>query len=265
MDKEYIQERNNQNKKENKKYIPIFIVLMAICMVAGFFTGRAIKRFEIRASMEDIKNAIYTILIHTLPVVYVILILVLITVCTPILARLIKKAKAWDGENEDYIGNIEKGFSSLVNCSTIATTLSFGLFAINGLLLERDIVSLGTKKIIAIVIMVCLLVDLIFTLFIQAKALKYIKLINPEKKGNLFSFDFYKKWTDSCDEAQKYIMYKASFKAHKAINITCMILWLVTYIVGLSFHTGIMPVICVSIIWLVDIIVYVMEENKLEK
>lgn len=265
MDKEYIKEKNEQIKKENKKLIPIFVVVLIFLYVAGYFTGRTIKRLEMRGFMESLKNSTYTILTYSLPVIYIILILLLAAVGIPQLVKLIKKTKAWDGEDEDYIANVEKSLDALVNYSTVVSILSFGLFSMNVILLEKNGSLYNIKNLYVIINIACLVCELIFTMLIQVKALKYIKLINPEKRGNLFSFDFNKEWIESCDEAQKFAMYKASFKAHRTVNNTCLILWIFTLICGLGFKTGIMPIACVSIIWLVDIIVYIREESRLEK
>lgn len=263
MNTEYIKEKDKKTGKETRKLLPIFIILMVCCIAIGFFAGKAIRRFEMSGTLESVKKAIEMALKYSFPVIYIVLILLLVVVGIPILVKSIGKVKKWEGEDEDYIVNVEKSFGWLVNYSTISSILSLGLFTINTLLWESQ--GSDIKKTILIINIVCLAFDIIFTIFIQAKALKYLKLINPEKKGNIFSFKFNKEWIDSCDEAQKYNMYRAAFKAHKTVNIVCVVMFLFVLIVGLGFKTGIMPAFCVLIIWLADIIVYIREGARLER
>ena len=42
------------------------------------------------------------------------------------------------------------------------------------------------------------------------------KKLNPEKKGDVIETNFSKKWEDSCDEAQKMIIYEAGYRAYRA-------------------------------------------------
>ena len=53
----------------------------------------------------------------------------------------------------------------------------------------------------------------VFNLFLllwhaQARYVKLLQKIHPEKKGDIASKDFHKQWLESCDEAEKEAVYK---------------------------------------------------------
>ena len=100
---------------------------------------------------------------------------------------------------------------------------------------------------------------------VQNKILKLEKELNPEKKGNIFDFSFYKEWLGSCDEAEKTVAYKSGFRAYTTAQYVCLGLWLFCTIGQFAFDTGILSVVCVTIIWLTLVCTYLFEHLRLEK
>ena len=70
---------------------------------------------------------------------------------------------------------------------------------------------------------------------------------------------------DSCDEAIKLGIYKSSFKAYKAVTNTCILLWLICVLGYGLWDFGVMPLVMVTVIWLVQTIAYCMESIKSSK
>ena len=102
-------------------------------------------------------------------------------------------------------------------------------------------------------------VCILSTILIQNKVVNLEKEINPFLNGSVYDFKFSKKWIDSCDEAIKLNIYKSSFKAHKSVTNTCLILWIICVIGYDFFDFGIMPPVMVTIIWLVQTVSYCRE------
>ena len=88
---------------------------------------------------------------------------------------------------------------------------------------------------------------------------KFLKLVNPEKKGSIFETDFNKKWLNSCDEAQKMQVYRAGFVAYNAGIKCCVALWILSLVGMTALDTGVLPVIMTSIFLLVLTVSYCVE------
>ena len=73
--------------------------------------------------------------------------------------------------------------------------------------------------------------------------IRYVKLIQ-------------KNHPESCDEAEKEIIYRSSYKAFMTVNRTVPILLVGTMVAHLYFDTGMFAVVVVSIIWLVTQFTY---------
>lgn len=99
----------------------------------------------------------------------------------------------------------------------------------------------------------------------QKLGVDIIKKMNPEKKGSIFDTRFADKWEASCDEAQKMIIYKSAYKAYKNVSICCVLFWVIATLGDMFFQTGLLPIILVSVIWLVQALSYMLESMKLEK
>ena len=83
--------------------------------------------------------------------------------------------------------------------------------------------------------------------------------MNPEKQGSIYDSKFHKKWVDSCDENEQRQMGQAAYKAFRAVNITCVILWGVLILLAFIFDIGILPFFLVTLIFGVGQTVYVLE------
>ena len=105
----------------------------------------------------------------------------------------------------------------------------------------------------------------IFVVFLfQKQVVDLLKTINPEKHGSIFDFNFNKKWIASCDEAQQLLIYKAAYKAFRIGIYTCLALWLLLFLANMAFDVGLLPIACVSLIWLIITIAYYVESRHLQ-
>ena len=83
-----------------------------------------------------------------------------------------------------------------------------------------------------------------------------IQKIYPDKKGDPTSLKFPKQWLESCDEAEKEMVYQSAYKAYMALGKMIQILLCATMILHLVFHTGILAVIVVGVIYLTMTLTY---------
>ncbi len=97
--------------------------------------------------------------------------------------------------------------------------------------------------------------------------LRYVKLVqkaHPEKKGEISSGKFQQQWLDSCDEAEKEVIYRSAYKSYICTSKTIPMLLLITMLGHLFFGTGIMAIVTVAFIWLVVTVTYLSSCVKLK-
>ena len=91
---------------------------------------------------------------------------------------------------------------------------------------------------------------------IQQKGVNLSKEINPEKKGSVYDIKFQDKWMENCDEAERYTVYKCSFKTFKTMQIVGIVLWLVCLLGQMFLKTGVFATIIVTVYLIVQTSVY---------
>lgn len=257
---------NRQKSKHMLRTIIIFVVLMALCYVGGFAVGRVsahIRKMDF--DIPAVKLQIYDMLSGALPVVYCGINALFFLAGYLLLFQYIRRSKGWDGEDEKYIKAVENGFSGINNLAGIVMIVDFLLY-ISGLFLgTRDGATREIQDYIFSVCTTALFVSLVLFTLMQALILKYIKRINPEKRGNIFALNFYKTWMASCDEAEQMILFRAGYKAHRTVNMVCIICYFVLFILETVLQVGLVPIVLVGIIWLTNTIAFARESRKLDK
>ncbi|MDO4272772.1 MAG: DUF3169 family protein [Eubacteriales bacterium] len=89
--------------------------------------------------------------------------------------------------------------------------------------------------------------------------MRYVKLVQkayPEKKGDPASRKFQQQWLESCDEAEKEIVFQGTYKSYMSVMKILPMLAAVSMITHLLWNTGIMAVFMVGIIWIVTVVSY---------
>ena len=61
------------------------------------------------------------------------------------------------------------------------------------------------------------------------------------------------------------MIFEAAYKAYQAAQYACVVMWLLTLIGMLLFDIGIIPSICVFVIWLTMVVSYSIACHKLGK
>ena len=86
--------------------------------------------------------------------------------------------------------------------------------------------------------------------FWQVRYVKAIRIAHPYMEGDPSDRNFQKKWLESCDEAEREMIYRSSYKTYMTLNKFIPVLLVVTMICHLFFQTGILAVFAVAAIWL---------------
>ena len=96
----------------------------------------------------------------------------------------------------------------------------------------------------------------IYIYFWQIRYVKLLQKTHPEKKGDPSSTKFQEQWLESCDEAEKEMVYQSAYKAYTALGKMLQILLCATMLLHLVFHTGILAVIVVGVVYLTMTLTY---------
>ena len=170
-----------------------------------------------------------------------------------------------EGENEEELDLLEYRMNIPIIITSIGMVINFFLIAMNWRL------GISEEELTPIANMMTGLGNAIFCLSfviemaVQNRILKLEKELNPEKKGSIFNFNFQKEWLGSCDEAERLVEYKSGFRAYMIGQYVCIGLWLFCIIGQLTFDIGIMPIICLTIVWLTLVCTFLFEHLRLEK
>lgn len=255
----------SDEKKKNRRTMIVFIAILAASLVLGFLFGVASR--VIQNSIPDMQillNQIMNIMAYVVPILFLILNLTQAVVGSIYIRISKKQAATWDGEDEEVIEQIEKKLNVPMILTNAMQVLNFVFFSVCICLAETDELSKLMQDIIGNGAIVLFIVSFVIEMVLQKQTVDLEKQLNPEKQGNIFDVKFQEVWVNSCDEAQKLMIYKAGYQAFKVTNYTCMGVWLLALIAQFMFQTGIFPVICIGIIWMVLIMTYSITSYKLE-
>lgn len=262
--------KNNTNtRKSNKAIFITFIAVLLILYAAGYFVGRMVARVEGTVSFEQVTQTVKAFLIHALPIVFLVvsvLAIVILTIAFLSCNAMYKKLQN-DRDNDDLWDLLEDRLNVPVILSNAFSIIDTCLFCC---ILYASLVTGygkngGYQTVILIAGFLLFVIAAILEIVIPKLILDIEKKLNPEKQGNVLDLNFQKVWMNSCDEAEKLIVYKAGYKAFLNTNITCIILCMVAFVVTLLFKMDVLALVFVCIIWFANNLSYMLRAAKLEK
>ena len=97
------------------------------------------------------------------------------------------------------------------------------------------------------------IVFLLFVIYCGFWSVRFIKLqqkIDPDKQGDPASRRFTEQWVESCDEAEKELIYQSSYKCFLLLSKSLPLLIAAAMLMHLCWDTGITAVFFICLIWL---------------
>ncbi len=250
--------------KNTKAVTARFFVTIIICAVVGFFAGFSLfrlgKNFSPEASLAQIKTAV---VLYT-PYVALALNVIMAIVGFSLFGKCKKLADSWDGEDENTIDTIESSLTAPLTISTVMMILNFLFFGVSCGGVINNPAAYSGAVVTLLLSAAIMLLSFVWETALQGKVISLEKKLNPEKRGFILDRNFNKEWLESCDEAQKMIIYKASFDSHKALGSMFLLAFIVTFLCNIVFNTGIFATIIVTLLWLVQSVVYIRSAHKYE-
>ena len=266
MNKNHVEEI----KKEDKKAFKGYVVMLVICGIIGGIIG--VSSVYLKKMLgESIPNLLMSIFEVITPFASIVLSILVIIISTIAYNKSRKEYDLWSETNEDeeIIDKLEERLSYIILLVSVNMILGFFFFGIGSMLSVVDKINYGLSDDFSIINFLCFLVGFILCMasstLIQKKIINLEKEINPLLKGSVYDVKFSKKWLDSCDEAIKLGRYKSAYKAYTSVSTTCVILWVICVLGYDIWDFGVVPMVIVTIIWLVQTISYCVESIKQSK
>lgn len=241
---------NDPIKQENKKAMPGFILIFAVCLVVGLILGFVTAWLDFE-SFGDALSAFGTFyasrlagwLLCACPAME-------LAAGLPLYFSAKKQLAAWDGEDETVSESIEQNLSVCIWISGMAIVLGFFLAAGHFAGMEQGMFTRGFTETFHVFLgLGGFLADLLVSMVFQQKLVDMTKKLNPEKQGSVYDTRFHEKWMASCDEAERAIMGQCAMKAFRAVAFTCLVLWMIFVLGGMYFDWGLLPAMAVCIVW----------------
>lgn len=252
---------NDRKEKSNLKSLITFIIVMIIIFIVGVLSGAIIEKIKKDGVTENIFSALQTFFYNFAPFIYVIVscfFLGTITILYLVCKNEYKQLKK-DMDNDLLWNQLENHMNIpmlLVNILTICNVFAFGII----LTYFADF-----KIFMNLFALVMSFVSEIAFICYTNSFVKMEKILNPEKKGNILDFNFTKRWIESSGEAEKLVTYQSGYWAFQVTNISCAMLWAVTFVAMTVFRTGTFAYVSICIIWAMNIGAYSIRASKLEK
>ena len=244
---------NQEIKQENRKAMPKFAAVVAGAFLLGILLSigaQAISSRGIEGISAALRQSMEGCAVWVIPV----LLLAVNLPCGLSLRRCEKDLRAWNGEDEVLPERIEQR----INYVLLFSNLSY-LFSM--LVLSLVLVSMENVPVLLIVLAAFIAAQVVMVLQ-QKKGVDLIKTMNPEKRGSVLDTNFQKKWLDSCDENERKRVGEASYAAYKAVNGTCIVLWVLLIFVDRIMEVGALPFFLLLTILCVSITAYCMTEIR---
>lgn len=158
-----------------------------------------------------------------------------------------KRLSHFKEDDEAFFDGIDRQLNFLLPFISVDMILSFGFFGIS---VTSFLSSFSPWA------LVIFLANISFTLFMITKSIKLTKILYPEKKGNPLDFNFDKVWIESCDEAEKYVIYKAAYKCYQFMNYAYSSAMVVSLLISIIINIGIYPYLLITFLWITQTLVY---------
>lgn len=241
------------SKKRMNSYVRM-ILIMAVCALAGGFAGYGFfylwsdAEGGVQTALENMMAGMQSLILPLMAVITILSVLLgewnlskLRTICNQVVQAQDEECDRWEYE-EEKTGALGLNINILSQVLAILV-LSLG-YSVNYIASGES----ERKSFLyaCIIFIICLAYDA----FWQIRYVKLIQKAHPEKKGDPSSPRFQKQWLESCDEAERQIIYQSSYQTYMTMSKSIPILLIATMLSNLFLNTGIMAILVVAVIWL---------------
>ena len=248
---------NDNIKSDNKKALPKFLIIIACSALVGAVFGYL--GAELLGEAARAADGFIAYLAKAAPVLLCFWsVAAMVAAVVPYLLAM-REYKNMDPEQDDATKKTELYLSVSLLIEGIGLIGSFFFFAAAFAGRAADTMD-RTGFLLAMGGMV---LSLAAYIVVQMACVDLTRRMNPEKRGSVFDSDFRKKWMDSCDEAERMTIYCGAFSAYQAVTFTCLAVWLIALILGVSAGMNTLAAAGTAmLIWCVQTVVYSVRTMK---
>ena len=236
-----------------KSFIKIvgWLILGAIFGIAGSFINQRWQLME-ELAQRDIFSSIqpYFFWIHVIGTG----LLLLISFSCYVQSKRIMTSPDLE-EDEALSDKLDQFQHRALTSSMVAMILNFVTFGVS--------VEVGNLRIlvsVGVFILVMLLSSLIDLLVI-----KQVREQDPMKKGDPSKMRFDKEWLESCDEAEKMLIYQSAYRTFSLMKQVLMFSVVAAMVSKMIFDTGNVLILVLGTIWLIHNLSYTIYARQVEK
>ena len=248
-------------KQENKtKSVKKFSVKMLLAMVFGGVLGGffGIFMYYFHGNLESFlttwPKVIQSILAPGMLAVDVISVLAG-EICLRKLGKVCERIETAEDEEADLVSYQEEKYGAILQCVNVVSQVFCIFLLANGYqmgYIESSDKNATNFLIACVLFIACFFYDGI----VQARYIKLLQKVHPEKRGDVSSVKFQQQWLESCDEAEKEVIYQSSYKTYVFMNRAIGLLLIITMVSHLFFKTGIMAILVVGVMYLILVMKY---------
>lgn len=243
----------NKEKSVNRKALPKFLGIVLIDGLIGGVLGAVFSSANTIDLAQQMIEAMYAVLECITPWSILFCSALFLSAGFAQYHASRKLFQVWDGEDEEIIDQAEEKLSWGLLFSGLNVVANLFFFGIGFRVVSID------SGLLELVWLVSFVLSFVGILRLQQKIVDLAREMSPEKQGSIYDSKFHNKWVDSCDENEQRQMGQAAYKAFRAVNHTCIILWSVLILLAFVWDIGILPFFLVTLIFGVSQIVYSLE------
>ena len=236
--------KEKQGNKPNSygKLTKRMLISLGIGGVFGCFAG-IFMTFGVKNGMSDLSDLVRPLALPIIAVIFVVSIVLMEFYSRKLKDTMKHLEEAEDEQYEVLSYEEEKYGAMLMNCNVISQVCDIIVLTF---IFSRSWLEEASGKELAGFLATCALFCINFFLYgyYQMRYVKMVQAAHPEKR------------MASCDEAEKEMVYQSAYKAYMALGKMIQILLCATMILHLVFHTGILAVIVVGVIYLTMTLTY---------
>lgn len=248
----------NNVKLENRRVLPRFLITLLGAAILGGVAGGLLSSGQAKLLAGGVQAAVNQVMTAITPWGILISGVILLGTAFGFYRSARKIYRRWDGEDEAAAGAAEEKLSYVLLLSSVEMVIGFFFLSASNLYAGGD--PMGILLVVAEFIAAAVAI-----VVLQQWTVDLTKTMNPEKRGSVYDLKFQRKWLESCDEAQRGRVFEASYHAFRAVNRTCVALWLALILLGFLFDFGLMPSFMVLVIWGVSQVSYTLAAIRMGK
>lgn len=258
-------EKSIENKMQDKSAFKKFIIIMVVCFFGGGIVGFCSAMLEDNVNLSSIGGRILELLYFIAPFGNLIAGTVFWILIGVLVSQGRKLYQGWDGEEEAVFNKFETKLSYALVFTNLNMLISYFFMGAGFYSIMNDSKLEVSFWFRLAALLLGMIYSTVISVLFQKKIINLEKEINPEKQGSVYDVKFKKIWLESCDEAEKFQIYKASYKSYQITGGAYIVVWLFCFVGMTVWDFGILPMTIVLILWAVSSISYSMEAIRLSK